>query len=84
MRNQKQEILNLLKSHPNEWIPVYEIAKIALQYNTRLLELRRQGYVIENKLMEVVNGSRHTAFRLVEKEPTPAFTEIKGQFCFIG
>jgi hypothetical protein len=64
MRNQKAEILALLQSRPNQWIPVYEIARIALQYNARLKELREEGHDIENKIMEVVNGQKHTAFRL--------------------
>jgi hypothetical protein len=64
MRNQKAEILALLQSRPNQWVPVYEIARIALQYNARLKELREEGHDIENKIMEVVNGQKHTAFRL--------------------
>jgi hypothetical protein len=64
MRNQKAEILALLQSRPNQWIPVYEIARIALQYNARLKELREEGHDIENKIMEVVDGQKHTAFRL--------------------
>ena len=84
MKNQKAEILALLQSRPNQWIPVYEIARIALQYGSRLKELREtcskcgkkgleigetcscggSGYDIENKILEVVNGQKHTAFRL--------------------
>jgi hypothetical protein len=63
MKNQKEELLKLFQSQPNQWIPVYEVAKLALQYNTRIKELRAEGHDIENKTLEIVNGQRHTAFR---------------------
>jgi hypothetical protein len=45
-------------------VPSYELASIALQYGARVLELRRQGHKIENKLQDV-DGETHGAFRLV-------------------
>ena len=65
---QREEMLAFFKARPNQWIPVYEVARIALQYNARIKELRNLGYHIENKLIEVVNGKRHTAFRYVPHE----------------
>lgn len=82
MKHQEAEILKLLQSRPNEWVPVYEIAKIALQYNARILELRRQGYTILNKTLEIVDGQKHTAFMLVQEKPRQAFEE-KGQMAFL-
>jgi hypothetical protein len=73
MKNQELEILKLLQSRPNQWIPVYELAQIALQYNARVKNLRDKGYIIENKLLDVVNGEKHTAFRLVPQEKQLAF-----------
>ena len=67
MRNrttQHQRILQLLREREGGWVPSYELAAIALQYNARVLELRRQGYNIENKAQHV-NGQVHGAFRLV-------------------
>ena len=67
MRNrttQRQRILQLLREREGGWVPSPELAAIALQYNARVLELRRQGYNIENKAQHV-NGQVHGAFRLV-------------------
>ncbi len=45
-------------------MPSYDLASIALQYGARVLELRRAGYKIENKVQDV-NGQTRGAFRLV-------------------
>lgn len=61
---QRAEILALLKSwYPNE-VPTPEVAKLALQYNTRIKELREAGWPIKNR-KEKVNGQWHTWFRLL-------------------
>jgi hypothetical protein len=44
-------------------------------------DLRKKGYVIENKDMGIIDGERHTAFRLVY-EPSPLFTDRVGQYEF--
>lgn len=61
---QRGRILQLLKENSGRWVPSYELANIALQYGARVLELRRQGYKIENKMQDV-NGKTYAAFRLV-------------------
>jgi hypothetical protein len=61
---QRAKILQLLQECEGRWVPSYELAAIALQYGARVLELRRQGYRIENKLQDV-DGETHGAFRLV-------------------
>ncbi len=61
---QRGRILRLLQESSNQWVPSYQLANIALQYGARVLELRRQGYKIENKLQDV-DGETHGAFRLV-------------------
>lgn len=64
MRNQRQMIKNLFESKPNEWVPCYEISRIALQYNARIKELRESGMSIENKF-KMVDGIKHSWFRYV-------------------
>lgn len=67
MTIQQQKIYNLLKSHVNEWVGLPLLLSLGVaQYNSRILELRRMGYRIENKQLGIVNGQKHTAFRLVE------------------
>lgn len=61
---QRGRILRLLEENSNQWVPSYRLAEIALQYGARVLELRRAGYRIENKLQDV-DGETHGAFRLV-------------------
>jgi len=64
----KQDLKNLFKRRPNEWIPCYEILPVAgYQYNARIKELREDKYEpmhIENKL-EVEAGKRQSWFRYV-------------------
>ena len=61
---QRGRILRLLQECSNQWVPSYELAAIALQYGARVYELRKQGYLIENKAQDI-NGQTHGAFRLV-------------------
>ena len=41
-------ILELLRQHRGQPVPVYKLAALSLQYNARLFELRAAGFVIEN------------------------------------
>jgi hypothetical protein len=61
---QRSKILQLLREREGGWVPSYELAGIALQYGARVLELRRAGYNIENRMQEV-DGQTYGAFRLV-------------------
>ena len=61
---QRDRLLRFLEQNAGQWVPSYELAAIALQYNARVLELRRAGYNIENKAQHV-DGQIHSAFRLV-------------------
>jgi hypothetical protein len=67
MKDQEAKILKLLQSHFNEWVPVYELARIALQYNARVKSLRAKGYKIENDILEVIDGEKHTGFKLISE-----------------
>jgi len=69
MTTQQEKILRLLQSRPNEWVSLPEILSLGVaQYNARIYDLRRMGYLIENKLIETIHGQRHTAFRLVTQK----------------
>jgi hypothetical protein len=70
-KNQRARILRLLIDGRGAWVPLPEIMACAAQYNARVLELRRLGFVIENKT-ERVNGVRHSWFRLVASPVAPA------------
>lgn len=66
MTLQQQKIYDLLRNHANEWVGLPAILALGVsQYGARVLELRRMGFDIQNKCLGVVNGSKHTAFRLV-------------------
>lgn len=61
-------------------MPSYELAAIALQYGARVLELRRMGHTIENKMQDV-NGKTYGAFRLVPAASQASLfdTELEAQ-----
>lgn len=61
---QRDRILALLKEREGHWVPLYEITALAAQYNTRVLELRRAGHIIENRT-EHRDGVVHSWFRIV-------------------
>lgn len=67
--SQCERLLQLLLENRGRWVPLPEILKVAgSQQSARIFELRRDGWRIENKLLRVVDGARHTAFRIpVEK-----------------
>lgn len=74
--SQRARILRLLIESRGNWIPSPEIAACAQQYNARLFELRRLGFVIVNRTAER-DGVRLSWFRLVAgptqtKTPPPA------------
>ena len=71
--SQGNRILDLLKTRSPAWVPAFEVAALALQYNTRLKELRETGHSIENKT-ERCHGIIRSWFRLAPQsgEPAPA------------
>jgi hypothetical protein len=62
--SQRARILRLLIEVRGGWVPSPEIAACAQQYNSRLFDLRRLGFRIENRTEEI-DGARHSFFRLV-------------------
>ncbi len=64
-KTQSAALLRLLIDAHGSWVALPQILALGIaQYNARILELRRLGFVIENKT-ERVNGARHSWFRLV-------------------
>ena len=63
-KGQKAAILDLLLNHRGDWVPVFRLAALALQYIARIKELRDAGYVIDNRTSR--HGQQvHGSFRLV-------------------
>jgi len=61
---QKDKLMALFEKKPSQWIPLPEILQLGIaQYNARIYDLRREGYKIDNMLIRVANGERHTAFK---------------------
>ena len=67
---QCDRVFAALRAAGGKWVPAPVLARIALQYGTRILELRRLGHRVENRT-QIVNGSRHSWFRLVVSAPQP-------------
>lgn len=73
-KTQRARILRLLIDARGAWVPLPEIMACAAQYNARILELRRLGFDIENRT-EIVDGVRHSWFRLRAKSASPRICE---------
>ena len=62
---QRGKLLAHLQGARGQWVPLPEILRLGIaQYGARVLELRRAGYVIENKTT-IIDGQRHSWFRLL-------------------
>jgi hypothetical protein len=66
--SQEERILCLLQAAWPSWTPAPELARISLQYSARIFSLRRNGWLIENRV-RVVDGVRHGEFRLGSADP---------------
>ena len=72
--SQRARILRLLIEARGGWVPSPEIAACAQQYNSRVFDLRRLGFRIEN-CTEEIDGARHSWFRLVPTSSAAPATE---------
>jgi hypothetical protein len=64
---QQQRLLRLLAEAKGAWVSLPEILALNIaQFGARILEARRAGHLIENRI-EVKNGARHSWYRLVPK-----------------
>lgn len=66
---QRGKILALLIAAHGDWVPLPKIQTCAAQYAARLFELRRAGFPIPPPRMEIVNGQRHSWYRLMRPFP---------------
>ena len=65
MATQYKRLEKVFRDSPNEWIPLPRILLMGLaQYGARILELRKSGMDIKNKV-ERVNGTTHSWFMYV-------------------
>ncbi len=62
-RSQTDRVIALLLEHRGHEVPAPELAKIGLQYASRIWSARRAGYIIENRI-ERVNGQIHGFYKL--------------------
>ena len=70
---QQQRILTLLNSQPNQWVPLYDILDLHIsQFGARILELRLQGYDIQNR-KEWHGGICKSWYKYVPQERQLAF-----------
>ena len=67
-RTHRAEILAILVKARGAWVPLPEIMRCAAQYNSRLFEIRKMGFRVENKT-EQRDGEKHSWFRLVSDQP---------------
>jgi hypothetical protein len=66
-KTQEERILWLLQASWPRWVPAPQLARISLQYSSRIHGLRRRGWQIANRV-RVVSGKRHGEFRLGTKQ----------------
>lgn len=77
-QTQCDAILARLNAEPGSWVPCYELAGLALQYNSRLFTLRNAGFLIQNKRTRV-NGVVHSWYRILPSPTHEATTPDESQ-----
>jgi len=72
-KTQSAALLRLLIDAHGSWVPLPEILKLGVaQYGARIFELRRLGFIIENKSERVAGArQRHSWFRLLNSPAGP-------------
>jgi hypothetical protein len=63
-KGQKGRILALLLARRGTWVPAPELARLALQYASRIHTIRSEGFTVENRVRRV-NGQVRGAYRLI-------------------
>ncbi len=73
--SQTQRIVQVLRSRSPHWVPLAEILALRIsQYSVRIHQARHEcGLNIENRV-DIVNGVKHSWFRLIEAKPEFSFT----------
>jgi hypothetical protein len=63
---QRDRVFALLNANANKWVALPEILQLGIaQFGARILELRGQGFDIENKIERDDRGVVHSWYRLV-------------------
>lgn len=72
---QHDKLLNLLRGR--DWVPLYEILHLDIaQYGRVINDLRKKKYIIENRFVGVVDGKKHTEFKLTYEPPRQSTAPI--------
>lgn len=67
-QTQRDRILSLLRSRAGQWVPLPAILDLHIgQYGARILEARRAGIQIENRIARDDEGTVHSWYRLIEQ-----------------
>lgn len=82
-KTQRARILRVLLDAKGSWVPLPVILELRIsQFGARIFELRRTGFVIENKTERDDSGAVHSWYRLVSSpvvsdlaKPEPAKPE---------
>jgi hypothetical protein len=61
-----EKVLSILRAAGGSWVPAPALSRVSLAYTRSILENRRLGYIIENRV-QVVDGVRHGYYRLIER-----------------
>ena len=66
--SKQTKILQELKSKPNQWISMPYLVSVSGTYKvgTRISDLRKLGYTIENK-KDIIDGETHSFYKLIEE-----------------
>jgi Helix-turn-helix domain len=71
-KTQRARILRLLIDARSSWVPLHEILALGIaQFGARIFEMRRMGFLIENRIKRDDSGAVHSWYRLVNS-PAPA------------
>ncbi|HEY6387280.1 MAG TPA: helix-turn-helix domain-containing protein [Candidatus Acidoferrum sp.] len=71
-QTQRDRLLALLHSRENEWVPLPEILALGIaQFGARILELRRAGFDIANKIERDESSVVHSWYRLLASPKNP-------------
>lgn len=78
-KTQQARVLRLLIEAHGEWVSLPEILALGIaQYNARIFELRRLGFLVENRTeTDTRMGARHSWFRLLNPSASVAPSDPK-------
>jgi hypothetical protein len=81
-KSQRARILGLLLDAHGAWVPLPEILELHIsQFGARIFELRRLGFLVENKIQRDDSGTVHSSYRLVtgpaSAKPEPVKREVE-------